>query len=398
MIAAAWVLIVALPLAAGQSFGQARMASEADFISAKECGHCHQEIYNQWAQSMHSRSATDPVYRAVVGEMMRETAGLHKPFCLSCHAPVASALGKFQDLSKPVDWEGLSEVEAQGVTCDFCHTIAAGGNVGRNISVGPYVYPRKGPTPVKYGRHGDARSDNHEVETSRFLTSSEFCALCHRLKHPVAGREIQNTYEEWLQGPYRQQQIRCQDCHMPAYGGSTATGGKHRDEIHAHAFLGGHSEMIRKAATLTVWGSQEKRRDGSRLTVTTSVTNSGAGHSIPTGLPGMRAMSLQVEVFGPQGERLQQRRFRYGQRLVRRDGSDALPWEAYRNLEDNRIAPRESRQDRFSVTVPARIRGAVRVRATLSMELISEAMARRLKMTPPEPLLMTTAESAIPLD
>ena len=62
---------------------------------------------------------------------------------------------------------------------------------------------------------------------------------------------IQNTYEEWKSSPYAAEGKRCQDCHMPSYSGKTANDGKERPELHAHVFMGGHTEMILKAATFS---------------------------------------------------------------------------------------------------------------------------------------------------
>ena len=55
--------------------------AETDFTSAKDCGQCHQQIYNQWTQSMHSKSYTDPLYRMVVDEMIRRGDEQQKVFC-----------------------------------------------------------------------------------------------------------------------------------------------------------------------------------------------------------------------------------------------------------------------------------------------------------------------------
>jgi hypothetical protein len=343
---------------------------------------------------MHSKSLTDPVYRAVFDAMMKETKGEQKAFCLTCHAPVASVTGKLLGSIREVNWQTFTAVEAQGVTCDFCHTISGNENLGKNISVGAYVYPRRGTTAVKYGRHPDANSPAHQTEVSKFLISPEMCAVCHKFKHPIAGVEVQNTYDEWLRGPYSKQQVRCQDCHMPAYNGTVAVGGKQRDEIHAHAFSGGHSEMVKKAATVTVWGTQ-KKGDRPKLTVTANVTNSGAGHTIPTGIPGIREMWLEVDVIGPLGEVMEQKRFRFAQRLVKKDGNDALPWEAFGKVEDNRIQPRQSRQNSFDVSLPGQLKGNVKIRARLVMALISESMSRRLSIQAPEPVVMTTAEATV---
>ena len=90
------VLLAVLLLVSSPILGQPSKISEADFTSSKECGECHQEIYSQWSQSMHSRSLSDPVYQTVINEMVKQTGGAKKVFCLSCHAPVASVAGKLR--------------------------------------------------------------------------------------------------------------------------------------------------------------------------------------------------------------------------------------------------------------------------------------------------------------
>lgn len=397
--AAVWPVLVAalwLPAPQGRAQGGVSRLSPSDFTSATECGKCHEEIYNQWSQSMHSRSVSDPVYRAVFREMMTQTSGKQKAFCLSCHAPVASVSGKFIGDDSAMNWDALNTIESQGVTCDFCHTISGNENLGKNISVGAYVFPRRGSTAVKYGRHADAQNSNHAVDPSRFLINAEFCSVCHKFKHPLAGVEIQSTYQEWLKGPYAKEGRRCQDCHMPAYSGRVVTsGGNQRSEIHAHVFAGGRSEMLKKAVTLTVWGIQKSGdpKRPSTVDVTVNLANSGAGHVIPTGLPGLREMVLEVIVLRGPGDILGHQTASYGQRLVKDDGTNALPWEPFSRIEDNRISPRQSSQRRFRFSLPAAVEKPVMVRAYLRMMPVSAAMARRLNLQPEPPLLMTTAEA-----
>ena len=93
---------------------------------------------------------------------------------------------------------------------------------------------------------------------------------------------IQDTYVEWKHSPYAAKGIRCQDCHMPAYSGQAAAEGKERPELHAHVFLGGHTEMIRKAATLQVSSDWNQKDRKETLNVSVGITNAGAGHLIPT--------------------------------------------------------------------------------------------------------------------
>ncbi len=382
----------------GQVQAPTKKLSETDFVSAKECGKCHEKIYSQWSQSMHSKSATDPLYRAVIDEMIRQTGGARKAFCLSCHIPVAGSTGKTWQVSTPINWQTFSEIESEGVTCDFCHTISGKENLGKNISVGAYVYPHQGTTAVKYGRNPDAESSYHRTEVSSFLISAELCAVCHKFQHPVMGTEVQDTYREWLRSPQSRQGVRCQDCHMSAYAGTTASGGKERKEIHAHVFAGGHTEMVKKAATVAVSGKVDDRKEGLQLTVKGKVTNSGAGHLIPTGIPGIREMWLEVEVLGPRDQVLEQKRFAIGQRLATQDGTAALPWEAYRIVEDTRIEPQKSKEYIIRIPLPPQVSGSLNIRARLYDRLISESMSRRLNLPVQDPVLMTSAEVTVSVD
>jgi hypothetical protein len=392
------ISVLTIFLLLGRAEAQPKKLSESDFVSARECGKCHEKIYSQWSQSMHSQSATDPLYRAVIDEMFRQTGGLQKAFCLNCHIPIAGSTGKTLQVSTPVNWQTFSELEREGVTCDFCHTISGKENLGKDISVGAYVYPHQGTTAVKYGRNPDADSSFHRTEVSGFLISAELCAVCHKFQHPVMGAEVQNTYREWLRSPQSRQGVRCQDCHMSAYAGTTASGGKERKEIHAHVFAGGHTEMVKKAATVTVSGTVDNRKEGLQLTVKGKVTNSGAGHLIPTGIPGIREMWLEVEVLDPSDRVLEKKNFTYGQRLATKEGTAALPWEAYRILEDTRIEPQKSKEYSLQIPLPPQVAGNLNVRARLYDRMISESMSRRLNIPVQNPVLMTSAEATVSVE
>jgi hypothetical protein len=374
--------------------GQQTRLSKGDFVSAKECGACHPEIYKQWTESMHSQSVADPVYRAVLEAVTRIDRS-RKLFCLPCHAPVAGVTGGIR-LSTPLDWGAFSALEAEGVTCDFCHTISGNENLGEHISVGAYVYPRTGSTEIKYGRNPDATSERHSTEASALLQDPRLCEICHKFKHPVRGIEVQDTYREWSSSPQARAGLRCQDCHMPAYAGTSAVGGKHREEIHAHVFAGGHTDMVKKAATVSVEAQIDEGRAEPRLEVTAIVTNSGAAHRIPTGIPGIREMWLQLEVLGSRGETVAGRKIFYGQTLVDDRGDPAFPWEAFKIVEDTRIAPGKSERTLLSVPLPSLAAGPFKIRAALMDRLLSEAMCRRLNLPVPEPIVMASAETTVP--
>lgn len=390
-------ILIALSLTAASAAAQQKQLAESDFTSARQCGACHQEIYEQWSTSMHSRAATDSVYRYVVSQALEQTEGRLKSFCLPCHLPIASVTGGLEHISAPIDWESFSPLALEGVSCGFCHTASSEENLSKKMVPGFLVLRRTGSTEVIYGRHADASGNHHPVQSSRFLISAQFCAACHSYKHPVSGEEVQNTYREWEQSPYAKEGKRCQDCHMPPYSGSTAVGAPKREQIHAHVFRGGHSELIRQAATLSLEAHSDGEGDNRRLGVDAVLTNSGAGHSIPTGLPGIREMWLEVEVLD--GDQLISRSsFPLGARLLKADGALALPWEAYEKIDNRLLLPGESRRISFEVPLSGSVRGLLRVRASLFMRRLPESLSNRLGLPVSVPSLMTRQERQVEIE
>src|SRR5262249_35649348 len=155
----------------------------------------------------------------------------------------------------------------------------------------------KGETHIKYGVHTDAQTTNHLAATSKFLQSAEFCGICHQFTHPFSGEKLQDTYAEWKSGPYAKKGgKRCQDCNMPAYTGQGTSDELERKDLHAHVFIGGHSEMLKKVASVTLLGHFKELAGKRSVNLKALVTNVGSGHFMPTGLPGLRQMWLAVVV------------------------------------------------------------------------------------------------------
>ena len=379
-------------LAAEIALGQAsRKLAVSDFKTSASCQPCHSQIHDQWASSTHSKAFQDPLYRVFVRGVAEKSQGRLTSFCISCHAPLATITNSVPE--KPFDEKQESPLLADAVTCEFCHTISGQEVQVQKLSLGAYLFPRIGQTGTLYGRHPDAKTDAHPTQPSKFLLSSELCGTCHRFGHPVSGMAIQDTYVEWKEGPYAAQGIRCQDCHMPAYSGKAAAEGKERPELHAHVFLGGHTEMIRKAATLQVnsdWGQKDKNNI---LNVSVGITNSGAGHLIPTGIPGIREMWLEVSAFGKDQQLATEKRV-LGLELLDASGKSAMPWDAIRLGRDTRIGPKKTRRENFHLKV-ART-SEVRVEAKLLERLISESAARYAGIPPTSPMSMAETTVTVP--
>ena len=296
------------------------------FISPETCGGCHADIYEQWKGSMHSLSHVDPIYKEVA---LHDLKGLTDPdeikeaeHCVSCHTPVGYVSG--MPLKTSDHLKKIPELAAKGVQCDYCHSTTGAGKI---YNADLKLDPGNGENDpgAKRGPHDDAKPEFHTAKYSKFHTRAEICGACHDVRHVVFGTKLESPYEEWKKGPYADRNIPCQDCHMrqrpgiPATGsterpdnpGSSAEGAPARKHIYTHYFTGTNTlvpgmfgnkdqasmaeERLRNAATVSIG---DTLRDGA-LQVT--VTNSGAGHNLPTGLSHVRQMWLEVTVSGTGG-------------------------------------------------------------------------------------------------
>ena len=145
---------------------------------------------------------------------------------------------------------------------------------------------------------------------SELQTESQVCAACH--SGQFWDVPTYNSFGEWLDSPYSGPDTgqTCQDCHMP-HSGATAFVQLPEDEmttipernpetIFSHRMPGASdADLLAETATLTIEALSE---DGN-LQVTVDVTNSGAGHHIPTDNP-LRNMILLIEATDEADNRL----------------------------------------------------------------------------------------------
>src|SRR5262249_44969842 len=102
------------------------------------CANCHQEIYREWSQSGHSRSAanrrfvnlydgTDWHGRPGKGWNLLAEHPDGAGVCTSCHAPTI----RFDDPAY-YDIRHVQGVDLRGVHCDYCHKVSdvTAGRVG----------------------------------------------------------------------------------------------------------------------------------------------------------------------------------------------------------------------------------------------------------------------------
>ena len=318
-------------------------AAGAPYTSAKTCAGCHRLIHQYWSESAHAQAATKPSYleglEAVVAAAPDKQAA--RVDCLWCHAPTVLVTGDYE-LKQPVTREGVS--------CDFCHTVA---DVDLARPGRPFTLK---PGNVKRGPLQYAKSKFHDTEYSPLhKTSALLCAACHEYRNAL-GVSVLSTYTEWRQTAYRDRGVTCQECHMPVVPGTTVPlAMKPSDHvINLHRIVGG-SNPSKLSVGLELKIESVTRTSGA-ADVQVAVSSSRVGHSAPGGFAN-RALVLAVGVESASGELLHRRERVYRRTLKDTEGHELvtvadLMLKAASEGEDTRIKPGESRAERFTVPIP----------------------------------------------
>ena len=303
----------------------ASAALDNDFNDPKRCAVCHPDIFSQWEGSLHAQAAEDGVFRKFYEMVVEEVGPPAVEFCMKCHSPVGVLRGEVP----PATGEKLSPIALKGVFCDFCHTVTPKGGIGNAAFETTFSATKRGP-------FDNAVSTAHGTKTDGFYQRSEFCGMCHNVTHPLSGRPIERTYEEWKESPYNTGDpataTHCQDCHMRQTPGNPGTGavekrdnpgkaavmGPERPHIWTHYFVGGNAlypdrpnadrrramveDRLRHAAKLEIMPEDAPKGAGDLATFRVRVHNVGAGHKLPTGLSEVREIWLDVTVTDAAGK------------------------------------------------------------------------------------------------
>ena len=312
----------------------------AELASSDTCGACHRDIYRMWRKSAHADATEDPFFVETLAEVRGKDSGRREKICLQCHSPAAIVSG---DLQLKL---GASR---EGVPCDFCHSLVDVEMTDR----GPRHKLDVGK--IKRGTIAEADSPAHGVAYSELHESSLLCAPCHEYVSED-GVSILGTYSEWLSSRAAENGTTCQNCHMEITEAQVVDPKvvrKSEAKVNLHEMPGGHSvQQLLKALDIKV----RTERAGDNLDVEITVSNDGAGHAVPTGMPGRRII-LSVGVNAGHGVTHEEQRV-YGKSFKDAKGTRIDHVGDYFGtgvlLEaDTRIAPDEVRRETFQFEVPA---------------------------------------------
>ena len=229
------------------------------FLTAKYCGHCHQEAYAEWRQTAHANSFRAPWYIKNTN-LLRDEKGIEfTRHCEGCHNPIALVSGALTKGS-PID----RHFDADGITCTTCHSIQKvdARGTGSYVMAQPAVLVDADGKPI-YGEVSDkeilAHLDRHSKAVMKdFYRTSDFCAACHKAALP----RILNNYkwqraiflsDEWQQSSFAKQSplpfyvkdqvSTCQTCHMKSEAITLQDYGAEDGKLKSHRWLGANTAL-----------------------------------------------------------------------------------------------------------------------------------------------------------
>ncbi len=229
------------------------------FPDAAYCGHCHQEAYHQWRQSLHSNSFRTPFYRTSVNILLATKGIQFARHCDSCHNPVgilAGALDQNSTMDRSFDRDGL--------TCMTCHSIQ---NVKPTLGNGSFVM---GVPAVMVDEAGNripgkvpdseilAHTDRHSKAVMQDIYKTpEMCSACHKANLPPMLNGYKwirafTTYDEWQGSKFSQRNpltfysadfTSCQGCHMNRNAITLPDYGAKEGKLASHRWLAGNTAV-----------------------------------------------------------------------------------------------------------------------------------------------------------
>ncbi|TGK95350.1 cytochrome C554 and C-prime [Leptospira brenneri] len=272
--------------------------------TAKNCGNCHTEIYEEWTRSTHANALTDIQFQS---ELAKPSSP--KWICLNCHIPVQNQREtiitglKNGDYFRPVEIPNPNfnpEMKAEGVTCATCH-VRVDSKTNESYVIGG-TGGTSPPHPLKIDRDQLMKRCYDCHNETYTLNESLVCSF-------QTGAELHATKSNQT----------CSSCHQPEVRRSFVKSslGKPVRTSHKHGFIGGgvpkrfdlYPDQIRLGYKPGIVLSGIKVSDGS---IEIQIKNVNADHHVTTGDP-ERFYKLKLDGLDSKGNSIFQTETTIGQ-------------------------------------------------------------------------------------
>jgi len=229
------------------------------YPNAEYCGHCHQEAYHQWRQSLHGNSFRTPFYRTSVNFLLRTKGPEFARHCDSCHNPIgvlAGALNPTATMDRSFDRDGL--------TCMTCHSIVAipgkRGNGNYTMGVPAVLVDEQGRRIPGMVPDAEilAHLDRHSKAVMQDIYHKpEYCGACHKANMPPMLNDYKwirafTAYDEWQNSKFSQRTplsfytadfTTCQNCHMKRSPNALPEPGAKDGTFVSHRWVAGNTAV-----------------------------------------------------------------------------------------------------------------------------------------------------------
>lgn len=257
------------------------------YESANVCGVCHDQFFQQWRSGLHGKTFTSEIFQTLFAEAQKTKGYSINSECNKCHKPMDE---KSQNAS--------DELLAQGVNCDFCHTVS---NIDMYQLAGSYIST---PSRVKKARLENARSPYHPSSSSDIIENPRFCASCHEYVSREGNNEIivEDTYTQYMDSSYGRTKRGCVVCHMPTSEGKVANLDitPVRPAVHNHSFTYPDKEKWIADAVEIIVRPYYKKTESIQL----SLNNKAQGHAFPGGANYFRQAILTITGYDDENKQI----------------------------------------------------------------------------------------------
>jgi nitrate/TMAO reductase-like tetraheme cytochrome c subunit len=372
-----WGVLTTMLLAVTPGTSSAQEVQTLDemvrLYDSSSCRECHQEIYEEWEQSLHARPLYGPIGRTLATfrtyilsrdtelEKSLEVAPGMREFlkpCIECHLPQMMDASQHvaDEIARAILDEDEEVLDKLQITCIVCHNRNAilrkfrDGNPQPGVIYGPNFA----------GPHGDSRFS--EAAKSEMMADTIFCAQCHQ------GPNVQH-YDEpmWCTSTFDSHQHfyvpmggtqSCQDCHMRNEGG--------------HSFPPNYQDIAKTSARLQEWIdlnittiAYRMKPDAVNLIPTVVINTevvSRIGHRFPDGCPSPNRVTLDIKVTTKDGQELFQDTIIYMPQHKMGYADDTMVYAANRKLtliRDTSLHPFVPKKETIEVILPDGTQDAV---------------------------------------